>query len=403
VRLLPARAAAALPVVAALALGACTARRAPTFRSAASPAGAAFAPGAFPAARTRPVPGAPSPRAAVRSAPREAPGAILDHRTGRTTSFDAMADRLATAAVVCVGEDHDQAKHHAFQARVLEALADRWRGKPVALGLEMFSRPFQPALDAYVRGEIDEAAMLERTEWAKRWGFGWEMYAPMLRLCRARGIPVLALNAEKEVTRTVSRGGLEALTPEQRASLPPLDASDAGHRAFVKEAFGAHGASMPAERFERFYLAMVIWDEVMSTTAADWLAANGPESRVVVVAGNGHVADRWGIPSRAARKSGRAAMVVVQRTLAPEPAAGDAPAEARTAEEAAAEAAAASRRWTTAHADYSVAWEPSAPPKPAHPRAAAAPAKAGAKPEPQAAGGAAPAPPTPATAPAPAR
>ena len=70
--------------------------------------------------------------------------------------------------------------------------------------------------------------MLERTEWATRWGFGWEMYAPMLRLCRERGIPVIALNAEKEITRTVSREGLDALTPEQRASLPPLDATDAG-------------------------------------------------------------------------------------------------------------------------------------------------------------------------------
>jgi uncharacterized iron-regulated protein len=348
VRTLPTGAAVALLVALAVPVAACAPRRLP--RRAAPVA--ALAPRAVPAPRT-PAPPAPAPAPRARALP--APGAILDPRSGAPVAFDAMADRLATASLVHVGEQHDQAHHHAFQARVLRALADRWKGKPVALGLEMFSRPTQAALDAYVKGEIDEAAMLERTEWKTRWGFGWEMYAPMLRLCRERGIPVVALNAEKEITRTVSRGGLEALTPEQRASLPPLDVEDAGHRAFVKEAFGAHGASMPAERFERFYLAMVIWDEVMSSTAAAWLAANGPESRMVVVAGNGHVADRWGIPSRAQRKSGRPSLVVVQYVSDPSDESPDA--EVR-------------RRLSLPHADYSAWWAPSAPAKPKAPDAA---------------------------------
>jgi uncharacterized iron-regulated protein len=175
----------------------------------------------------------------------------------------------------------------------------------------------------------------------------------MVRLARERGFPVIALNAEREITRTVSRKGLDALTPEQRASLPALDTADAGHRAFVKDAFGAHGASMPAERFERFYLAMVIWDEVMSSSVATWLAANGPDARVVVIAGNGHVADRWGIPARAERKSGRSSLVVVQRTLGDEEGSSD-------------DAPAA---FPLSRADYTVFWSPSGPPpKPATPR-----------------------------------
>jgi uncharacterized iron-regulated protein len=216
----------------------------------------------------------------------------------------------------------------------------------------MFFRPYQGVLDAYVRGDIDEPTMLERTEWKTRWGFGWEMYAPMVRLARERGVRVLALNAPKEVTRTISRKGTDGLSPEQRASLPALDLANADHRAFVKRAFGAHGASMPEEKFDRFYTAMVVWDETMSSVAADWLVSNGPESRILVVAGNGHVADRYGVPDRTRRKCLRPGQVIAQH---------DGDGGASTPEEA------ASLR-SPAHADFT-AWWPEPPPKAPRPKA----------------------------------
>ncbi len=279
-------------------------------------------------------------------------GAIVGMRSGTVVPFDAMVDRLLTANVVYVGESHDQQLHHAFQAKVLEAVVARAKG-PVALGLEMFFVPFQAALDAYVKGEIDEKAMLERTEWKTRWGFGWEMYAPMLRLCRERRIPVVALNAPKEITRTVSRTGLDSLTPQQRATLPTLHTQDAAHRAFVKEAFGAHGADMPAEKFERFYVAMVIWDEVMSSSVASWLLKAGPGAVMVVVAGNGHVENRWGVPDRAQRKTKLPYKVIVQEV-------GGKGEEERT-------------ELDPMRADFVVRWAESAPPKPKHPPIPAAP------------------------------
>jgi len=279
-------------------------------------------------------------------------GAIVGMRSGNVVPFDAMVDRLLTANVVYVGESHDQQLHHAFQAKVLEAVVARAKG-PVALGLEMFFVPYQAALDAYVKGEIDEAAMLERTEWKTRWGFGWEMYAPMLRLCREKRIPVVALNAPKEITRTVSRTGLDSLTPEQRATLPTLDTQNQAHRAFVKEAFGAHGADMPAEKFERFYVAMVIWDEVMSSSVAGWLAKAGPGATMVVVAGNGHIENRWGVPDRAQRKTKLPYKSIVQEV-------------GGKGEEDGTEL-------DPKRADFVVRWAESAPPKPKHPAVPAAP------------------------------
>lgn len=292
------------------------------------------------------VPAAPAaPAAPVAPVARVEPpasGTIFDHRSGATLDFDALAARCQDARVVYVGEHHDQAAHHAFQHRVLAAVAAQ-EGGPLALGLEMFFLPFQAALDAYVAGEIDEATMLERTEWKTRWGFGWEMYAPMLRLCREKGLAVVALNAPREVTRTVSRQGLPALSDEQRAALPPLDLSDAAHRAFVKAATSGHGHEMKPDAFERMYTAMVIWDETMSSSVAGWLERAGPGSRMVVVAGNGHVADRFGIPARAARKSGAPYVSIVQETRRGQ----------------------TSWRTDTTYADMTVWWDESAPPRPA--------------------------------------
>ncbi len=279
-------------------------------------------------------------------------GTILDHRTDEPIQFEKLVERLHAVRVVHVGEFHDQVAHHEFQAKVLAALAEK-TDTPLALGLEMFFAPFQPALDAYVAGEIDEKTMLEKTEWPTRWGFGWEMYAPMLRLCREKKLPVIALNAPKEITRTVSRQGLDALTPEQKASLPPLDMTDGAHRAFVKAATGGHGHEMKADAFERMYTSMVIWDETMSSNVAAWLEKAGPGSRMVVVAGNGHIADRYGIPARAARKSKAPYLTIVQ--------------EVRRGQ--------TERRADTTYADFSVWWDESAPPKPVAPAKPAIPGK----------------------------
>jgi uncharacterized iron-regulated protein len=326
------RPARALAVLLAPALCACAGR--PPARTAA------------PQVVRRASPAVPRPSTAVPPAV-PAPGTILDHRTGRPIAFEDLAARLAGASVVYVGESHDQAAHHEFQRRVLEAVADRSAGRPLALGLEMFSRPQQRHLDAFSSGEIDEEGLLERSEWAKRWGFGWEMYRPLLVLARERGIALVALNAPREVTRKVAREGLAGLSEEERAGLPELRLDDAAHRRFVREAFGAHGASMTEDRFERFYTAQVVWDETMADTAARWLERAGPASRMVVVAGNGHVADRFGIPARAHRRVPRPYVTIVQEVAAaPDPESKDAPDPPRL---------------DVGYADFTAWWPPSKP------------------------------------------
>ncbi len=211
--------------------------------------------------------------------------------------------------VVCVGEQHDNAKHHRLQHQILAGLIERSaeRGIHLALGMEMFRRHMQPALNAYYRGSIDGEQLRRATDWDRSWGFDFAMYEPMLRLAREHRVRIIGLNASRALTRAVARRGLEGLPEPVRLSLPLLVLDDAGHRKFFWAIMGfsnetsapqnGHGAMSP----ERFYAAQVIWDETMAEGASSWLADPQPR-QLMLVAGNGHC-HRSAVPRRIERRS----------------------------------------------------------------------------------------------------
>jgi uncharacterized iron-regulated protein len=247
--------------------------------------------------------------AGARSAADVAPG-IVRCATGERASEEELAEALLAARVIYVGESHDDAAHHGVQ-RELIALVHA-RDPSLAIGLEMFQRPFQGPLDAYVAGTLDEAGMLAATEWAERWRVDFALYRPILELARAHGLPLVALNARRELTRAIARTGEESLPPELRAELPPdMVRDDPEHRAMVLGLFGEHHAeSMEPAVLERMLLAQLVWDETMGLTVAATMRREGAPHRMVVLAGRAHVQGGVGIPRRAARR-GAAPFVVV--------------------------------------------------------------------------------------------
>jgi uncharacterized iron-regulated protein len=86
--------------------------------------------------------------------------------------------------------------------------------------------------------------------------------------------------------------------------IPPLadiDLSNAAYRAQIVEAFSAHGEAGHSPNFENFWAAQVLWDETMAERIAQQRLAQ-PERQVIVLAGEGHIAYGYGIPSRVARR-----------------------------------------------------------------------------------------------------
>lgn len=227
----------------------------------------------------------------------EAPDEIRDLRTGETVEEEAMIRELMRARVIYLGENHDQARDHAMQYRILRQLH---RLDPtLGIGMEMFQRNFQGALDLWRQGQLDEVALRQRTEWDQRWGFDFRHYRPVLEMVRAHGLVLVGLNAPRELTRAIARGGFESLSDELRDQLPPeLRLDDAEHRAMFDAAMAEHPHAGDPGALDRLYGAQVVWDETMAERVHHGLEQGA--GRLVVLAGQMHVRGGLGIPKRAA-------------------------------------------------------------------------------------------------------
>lgn len=249
----------------------------------------------------------------------------------------AVLEALQPVTVVYLGETHDSAADHAAQLSIIQALCSEsaLTDSPFvgcALAFEMFQRPFQPVLDAYVNGEIDEATLVAETEYEQRWGFPWSFYAPIVQYGQAQQMPLIALNSPTEITRQVARDGLASLQGDDFRYIPPVDeihTDNGDYRSYVQQVFesfhggaAGHGSAMS---FDNFFAAQVLWDETMADRIATYVAAN-PDHRVIVLVGQGHVIYDWGIPSRVERRLGDD---LTQRTLLLNPPADLPDAEAR--------------------------------------------------------------------------
>ncbi len=248
------------------------------------------------------------------------PYRVLRTKGGQELAEAQFYDELAAADAVCVGEVHVNPHHHWAQLQILDRLSERSQreGRGMALGMEMFQRPFQGILEDFVGGRIDEQALLSRSGWEARWGYDFELYRPLVRMAVARGMALLALNLADELRKKVSRHGLDGLGQADRDKLPEVDLQNEAHRAWFQGLMdamggahghgeggdgpdghdGPHGAhdteaevdDEGAARAERIYSIQVLWDENMAEVAATWLAAETGR-RMIILAGSGHCHD----------------------------------------------------------------------------------------------------------------
>jgi uncharacterized iron-regulated protein len=239
------------------------------------------------------------------------PYAVLD-RTGHQVDSAKFWAAVGASRVVCVGEDHPNPHHHWFQLEVMKQVSAH---RPLALGMEMFQRPFQAVLDDYAAKRIDEVALLSRSGYEERWSYDWGFYSPTVNTAVLAGATLLALNTPKELTKKVVRQGLESLTPDEKKQLPELVLDDKEHRGWfdgiMNDMGGAHAHgdkepkqdnqahdkdgktandAPPMPSADRIYTAQVMWDEFMADGAAKW-AKGSPQGLLVVLAGNGHCHD----------------------------------------------------------------------------------------------------------------
>lgn len=232
---------------------------------------------------------------------------VVGIRPSEAISLEDIITEVSDKPVIYVGEGHTYYEHHKVQLEFIRRLHEK--GKKIAIGMEMFQRPYQEALDRYISGQSGEKELLVESEYYTRWKFDFLLYREILEYARGNGIPVVALNQKNEIVSKAAKGGLDALSQDERAMLPPaLDLTDFAYRQRLVEIFGSHAKG---KQFDNFYLAQIIWDETMAYSIAEYLGLH-PERQMVVITGQGHTAWRSGIPARVERLTGLDYALIVQ-------------------------------------------------------------------------------------------
>jgi uncharacterized iron-regulated protein len=218
----------------------------------------------------------------------------------KSATLPELMTKLRSERLIYVGETHTAFADHLLQLEVLRGMAARPEG--LAVGVEWFQSRFQPVLDDFLAGKIDEAELLRRTEYYDRWRFDYRLYRPIIQFARDKGIPIIALNASRELTDEIQRVGINGLAEDIKQQLPDgYDFEDKVYEGQLREMFRLHDRDDAL--FQRFLEVQLTWDESMAQRVAGYLEAN-PDGRILVLAGKGHVSGRSGIPNRVTRRTG---------------------------------------------------------------------------------------------------
>ena len=225
---------------------------------------------------------------------------ILETDSASVISQTQLMSQLANIQVVYAGENHTNPAHHAIQLAIIKAMAQHTTD--LAIGMEMFAYTYQALLDRWVTGALNETEFLRLTHWYANWRFDYGLYRDILEYAKEKKIRVIGLNVPFHIPPKIRVGGIASLSPADRRHLPAsIDTADTDHRDYLEAIFNLH-SFRGRDSFEFFYEAQCTWEDGM----AERVAENLGTGKMVVLAGNGHIIRKFGIPNRA-----------FSRTLAP--------------------------------------------------------------------------------------
>ncbi|MFM2093791.1 MAG: hypothetical protein RIS70_915 [Planctomycetota bacterium] len=191
---------------------------------------------------------------------------IRDGRTDQVLTLAELLDQLAKADVVFLGETHTDETTHRIELAVYQGLLARRKGQ-VTLAMEMFERDVQATLDAYLRGEIDEATFLKQS---RPWENYRSAYRPLIELAKKSKTPVVASNFPRPLRMKLSMEGdqvLEKLEGDQKQQAPEqLLPNPDNYWRRVDNAVRGHAGMM--RETDRLHSTQSLWDNSMGESCA---------------------------------------------------------------------------------------------------------------------------------------
>ena len=216
----------------------------------------------------------------------------------KTVKLTEIINDVIDKPIIYIGERHTNYEDHKVQLELIMELSKR--GRKFAIGMEMFQRPFQKAIDDYLSGVISEREFLKASEYFKRWKYDYNLYREIIEFAKAEKIPVVALNLREEIVKKVAEGGLDALTQVEKKEIPQdMDMADEDYKERLMNVFRFHERTS-IKNFDNFYQSQILWDETMAHSIAQFMV-DKPDYQVVVLAGEQHIMFSSGIPKRTYR------------------------------------------------------------------------------------------------------
>lgn len=228
-------------------------------------------------------------------------GEILHLPTGLMVSVEQMINTVSGSRVIYVGETHDNIEAHRIQLEVIRRLQEKFPGQ-ISVGMEMFRRSAQDALDRWHLGNLTGKQF--RKLFRKNWGRGYGLYQSIFEYLKENSIPLIGLKSSHTMEQKFRDGG-----PNQEG-LPEIDTEDVYHREYSMSLFGGNGTHTGV--VSKPYQMLLLWEESMAETVANFLKNETNQNRkLIVLAGGFHVQYGYGIPKRAFRRVPHAYSIIL--------------------------------------------------------------------------------------------
>ncbi|MEO1398044.1 MAG: ChaN family lipoprotein [Pseudomonadota bacterium] len=220
-------------------------------------------------------------------------GKVFDGR-GTVSDWASLVAAMERIDVVVAGETHTNADHHSIQAELARAMA----GRLFATVFEMVPQRLQPVLDEATDGSLTLDALDTALEWEKRgWG-SFEAYQPIFAASRSVGARLIAGNPDEDMTRSLARGGLDALpkTVSLKTGLA-LPVDDAIQTGLIKAMADSHCNMLPENLLPNMALVQRLRDGTMASVTKQSLLDGMDSSMALIITGNGHARKDRGVPA----------------------------------------------------------------------------------------------------------
>lgn len=224
-------------------------------------------------------------------------------------SFVSLRDfgrSMALARFVLLGEIHDNADHHLWQAWVIRTVS-KLRGSRIVEGapqldiiaMEMVRTDQYDALDKFYGRNVavprprkarDFGRILQ---WSKSGWPDFEIYAPIIDQAIYEQLVIVPASVSRDFTRKLSKEGVSALSsgePERLALAEPLE-KERGD-ALSNEISESHCGMIPSSAIP----SMSFVQRFRDATMADSLLSVAEGKGGILIAGNGHIRRDRGVP-----------------------------------------------------------------------------------------------------------